>query len=85
MLAGESGIASKLAPTGYGSQTTSRCTLLRAISRASAVGGGLSVMTRLTSEIGPRRTMALRPNLLESAARKTCRALAMIACETRTS
>ncbi len=50
-----------------------------------AADGGLSLMTRLTSEIGPRRTTALRPNLLESAARNTCRALSMIAWDTRTS
>ncbi len=34
---------------------------------------------------GPKRIMALRPNLLESAARITLRALAMIAWDTRTS
>src|SRR3989338_5110955 len=65
--------------------TRSRCTLCSVSRRFMAADGAASVNTLSTRETEPRRTTALRPNLLESTARNTWRALLIIAWETRTS
>src|SRR3989344_8102 len=81
-----SGISAKQVPGQcWRSYTRSRCTLCSVSRRLIAADGAASVNTRSTRATEPRRTTALRPNLLESTARNTWRALLIIAWETRTS